>query len=355
MTKVLISVIVPIYNAEKYLAECIDSILAQTLIDFELLLINDASKDESLNICYKYAKKDKRIIVFNNGKNGGECVSRNVGIDNARGQYIVCIDADDVVLENHLESLNYCLNIPTGTLVHAPHFISKNDTLINSNVNHTPYFIENLQNNNNNKFDFLFAGPAWSKMMETDIIRNNKIRFRPGVKINGDHIFHLEYLMFVNSYKNVGKKSLIYYDRLESISKKHFSFEECFERVKLLFPLTKTVLERFNILEEVIITELYFTPINALISSIFALYRFPFKKSKIDRIGCLNELVLGNYSNYLNDYWHPKDLQFRIVKSVLKFRNIYIKDFCLFIIVFVKYSFLQKLKIKPLVKILNSN
>jgi glycosyltransferase involved in cell wall biosynthesis len=343
MKRVLISIIVPIYNAEKYLPACLDSILRNTFTDFELLLINDASNDNSLVICNQYAKKDNRIIVFNNGKNGGECVSRNAGIDNARGQYIVCIDADDEVLENHLESLNYCLNIPTGTLVHAPHFISKNDTIINSNVNHTPYFIENLQNNNNNKFDFLFAGPAWSKMMETDIIRNNKIRFRPGVKINGDHIFHLEYLMFMNSYKNVGKKSLIYFDRLESISKKHFSFEECFERVNLLFPLTKAVLERFNILEEVIKTQLYFTPINALISSIIALYRIPFKKEKKDRINCL-KVVFTNYGNDLNKYWYPTNFSERVLKQILKLNNYYLLDCCLSMIVFIRYSLLNIFK-----------
>jgi glycosyltransferase involved in cell wall biosynthesis len=212
---------VPIYNAEKYLPACIESILAQTFIDFELILINDASNDNSLLICNQYAKKDNRILVLNQEKNGGECVSRNIGIDIARGRYIVNIDADDQVLRNHLESLYFSSKIQSGTLVHAPHLKSRNG-VINDLRNRTygPCFIENLFKNENNNFSFLFAGPAWSKLLETDIIRSNNVRFRPGIKINGDHIFHLEYLMYVKSYKNVGVSTYVYFYNTDSISKK---------------------------------------------------------------------------------------------------------------------------------------
>jgi glycosyltransferase involved in cell wall biosynthesis len=342
MKSVIISVIVPIYNAEKHLPACINSILLQTFRDFELLLINDASKDNSLVICNQYANKDNRIIVFNQKKNGGECVSRNVGIDNAKGKYIVCIDADDRVLENHLESLYLSSKIPSGTLIHAPNLTSINGFCSEKSRSNKSYYIKNLLKNDKNKFDFLFAGPAWSKLIETEIIKSNNIRFRHGVKINGDHIFHLEYLMYIKEYINVGVESYIYSNNPESISKKHFSFDECFERVQLMIPMTKSVLERFNVHDNLIQRNLYSTPINALISSIYALYRFPFKKRKIDRIDCLN-MVLGNYSNYLKDYWLPKDLQNNVVKIALKFSNIYLMDFCLGIIVFIKYSFLIKI------------
>ena len=342
MNNVIISIIVPIYNAEKYLPACIDSILSQTFRDFELLLINDASKDNSLQICNQYAEKDNRIIVFNQENNGGECVSRNVGLDNANGKYIVCIDADDIVLENHLQSLYYSATIPPGTLVHAPHLTSTNGFIDGMNEKQIPYFIENLFGKSE-KVDFLFAGPAWSKMMETNIIRNNNIRFRPGVKLNGDHIFHLEYLMFINAYKNVGEKTLIYFNRPESISKKHFSFEECFERVNLMIPMTKSVLERFNIVDRQVKINLYFTPITAIISSIFALYRTPFKKIKKDRLICLNE-VLTNYRGYLNQYWIPKNFVDKLIKVVLMNKNLFYMDFIISILIFVRYSVISQLK-----------
>ena len=89
-----ISIIVPVYNTEKYLHRCVDSILAQTFTDFELLLIDDGSKDNSGKICDEYAAKDNRIRVFHK-ENGGVSSARNLGLDNACGKYIIFMDADD--------------------------------------------------------------------------------------------------------------------------------------------------------------------------------------------------------------------------------------------------------------------
>lgn len=89
-----ISVIVPVYKAEKFLRKCIDSILAQTFTDFELLLIDDGSPDNSGKFCDEYAEKDSRIRVFHK-ENGGVSSARNVGLDNARGEWIAFVDADD--------------------------------------------------------------------------------------------------------------------------------------------------------------------------------------------------------------------------------------------------------------------
>ena len=89
-----ISVIVPVYNVEMFLRRCIDSILAQTFTDFELLLIDDGSKDKSGEICDEYATKDVRIRVFHK-QNGGVSSARNVGLNHAIGEYICFCDADD--------------------------------------------------------------------------------------------------------------------------------------------------------------------------------------------------------------------------------------------------------------------
>ena len=98
----MISVIVPVYNAEKYLNRCIDSVLAQTYTNFELLLINDGSKDRSGEICDEYAKKDNRIRVFHKG-NAGVSKARNLGLDNAKGEWVTFIDSDDWVREDFLQ------------------------------------------------------------------------------------------------------------------------------------------------------------------------------------------------------------------------------------------------------------
>ena len=98
-----ISIIVPVYNAEKYLHRCIESILAQTFKDFELLLIDDGSKDSSGYICDEYAEKDERVRVLHK-VNGGVSSARNLGLNNARGEWGTFADSDDEVCEDWLST-----------------------------------------------------------------------------------------------------------------------------------------------------------------------------------------------------------------------------------------------------------
>lgn len=102
--KELVSIIVPIYNVEEYLAKCVDSILAQTYKNIEIILVNDGSPDNCLNICLAYAKNDSRVTVINK-KNGGLSDARNAGIAKATGKYLVFIDSDDYIENNMIEEL----------------------------------------------------------------------------------------------------------------------------------------------------------------------------------------------------------------------------------------------------------
>ena len=99
-----ISVIVPVYNVEKYLLECVDSILAQTFTDFELILINDGSQDNSGAICDEYADKDSRIAVIHQ-ENQGQAAARNNAIVIAKGEWITFVDSDDLIHPQMLEIL----------------------------------------------------------------------------------------------------------------------------------------------------------------------------------------------------------------------------------------------------------
>lgn len=100
----MISIIVPVYNAEKYLRRCVDSILCQTYSDIQVILINDGSTDSSLDICRKYEKDDPRITVID-GKNEGASAARNKGLAEANGEYIGFVDSDDVIAPNYYETL----------------------------------------------------------------------------------------------------------------------------------------------------------------------------------------------------------------------------------------------------------
>jgi glycosyltransferase involved in cell wall biosynthesis len=99
-----VSVIVPVYNAGKFLVRCLDSIISQTLLDIEIICINDGSTDDSLEILEKYAAKDSRMVVFRQD-NLGQGAARNVGLESARGEYVGFVDADDWIELNYFEKL----------------------------------------------------------------------------------------------------------------------------------------------------------------------------------------------------------------------------------------------------------
>lgn len=103
-----ISVIVPVYNVDKYLRQCVDSILGQTFLDFEVILVDDGSTDRCGIICDEYATKDDRVRVIH-GVNSGVSVARNKGIDLSRGEYIAFVDGDDILAANYFEILYHAM------------------------------------------------------------------------------------------------------------------------------------------------------------------------------------------------------------------------------------------------------
>ena len=104
MNNDLISIIVPVYNVEKYIVRCLESILSQTYKNIEVIIVNDGSVDKSGEICERYAKKDNRIKLINKS-NGGLSDARNKGIDQANGIYITFVDSDDYISQNYVEIL----------------------------------------------------------------------------------------------------------------------------------------------------------------------------------------------------------------------------------------------------------
>ena len=121
----VISVIVPVYNAEKYLNRCIDSILDQTFKDFELILVDDGSKDSSGDICEKYAGRDQRIKVIHQ-ENKGQAAARNRGVLNAAGEWIAFVDADDMIQQQMLEYL-YRAVISTNSKIAVCKLLESNE------------------------------------------------------------------------------------------------------------------------------------------------------------------------------------------------------------------------------------
>ncbi|HFI0696139.1 TPA: glycosyltransferase family 2 protein [Streptococcus suis] len=127
----LISVIVPIYNVEKYLAKCLDSILGQTYKNIEVILVNDGSPDNSEAICLAYASKDNRIVYYKK-ENGGLSDARNFGLDRMSGKFVTFVDSDDYLAPQFLEDLYHAIKKHDAQVAMCPFHIvfEENDNLI---------------------------------------------------------------------------------------------------------------------------------------------------------------------------------------------------------------------------------
>ena len=114
--KSTVSIVIPVYNAENFIKDCLDSILSQTYKDFEVILINDGSTDSSEKIIEEYIKKDDRICLINQ-ENQGAPKARNLGIKKSKGKYIMFFDADDILKQNSLEILVSSISSNNASLV----------------------------------------------------------------------------------------------------------------------------------------------------------------------------------------------------------------------------------------------
>ena len=213
MSDSLISVIVPVYNSEQTLHRCIDSILGQTYRNFELLLINDGSKDRSGEICDEYARKDNRVKVFHK-ENGGVSSARNVGLDNARGEWITFCDSDDHVSKEWLSNM---LDNDTGCDLVVQGFSTpmENEPL-NGDINHFCVYSGPIKDGLILLLQRHILGYLWVKLFKTSIIRNHHIKFDKNIFLQEDELFILSYAKYCNSMTAIEKIGYFYNPPIEN-------------------------------------------------------------------------------------------------------------------------------------------
>lgn len=180
----LVSVIVPVYNAGKYLEKCIQSILCQTCRDFELLLVNDGSKDNSGAICEEYRKKDSRIKVLHKG-NQGVSSARNEGLKRCRGEYVAFVDSDDYVKENYLECLLTGLQ-EHGADISICNYWFKEENKMSPACRLESCLVASNSHMNYCKYGLLLI-TVWGKLFKRDVIYN--IFFDTAISFGEDSLF----------------------------------------------------------------------------------------------------------------------------------------------------------------------
>lgn len=207
----LITIIIPVFNTEKFLEKCIESVLGQTYKNIEIILINDASIDKSGEICEEYAKKYNNIKYINNKKNQGVSKTRNIGIENSTGRYICFIDSDDYISENYLENLYN--NNEESSLAMCEILRFCNGKIFTKKI---------LKNNINryNKIEFLqlykigLINSPCARLYDNNIINLSRIRFDEDLSLGEDLLFNFQYLKKVKNIKLI--PNIYYYYRQEN-------------------------------------------------------------------------------------------------------------------------------------------
>ena len=191
-----VSIIVPVYQVEKYIRQCIDSILAQTFTDFELILVDDGSKDRSGQICDEYAGMDKRVKVIHQ-KNSGVAAARNSGITCANGNYLCFVDADDWVEDSMIARCISQMKETDADILRHGHTMElwKDGKCENADKKNAPAFAKTLTHDQIAEKMELFwsncSNYVWNYVFKKEVI--GQIRF-PALTISEDHVFVLKVL-----------------------------------------------------------------------------------------------------------------------------------------------------------------
>ncbi len=221
MSKVKVSVIIPVYNAEKYLADTLDSVRMQSLKDIEILCIDDGSTDGSVEVLKEYAEQDNRIkILYQTEESKGAALARNVGLENARGEYLSILDADDLFRSDMLELLYNKLTQTKAQIVmcNAYEYDGDKDALypVDSYLR-KQYLPDKEVFSGRDVKDHLMQikyGNAWNCMFLRSFIEENKIRFR-NVRFNDDAEFVYIALALATRITTLDQR-LVYY-RVSSV------------------------------------------------------------------------------------------------------------------------------------------
>ncbi|WP_293916036.1 MULTISPECIES: glycosyltransferase [unclassified Sphingobacterium] len=212
---VQVSVIVPVYNAGTTLERCVDSILHQSYVSFEVILVNDGSQDNSADICLRYSEKDDRIRVIHQ-ENGGVSRARNTGLDIATGSYVTFIDSDDKIEAEYLKELMKWRDSDL-VLCSSATFPDNRKTIFSDAVYNS---VDDIGRCLSSTVVSGFTYP-WGKLYRSSIIKREQLRFDCDLFSGEDTLFNNKYLLHINSLKVSSYEGYVYtHGRIGQLSSK---------------------------------------------------------------------------------------------------------------------------------------
>lgn len=197
MRNILISIIIPVYNTEKYLPACLESVLSQSFSDFEILLVDDGSTDESGRICEVYAQKDDRIRVFHK-ENGGVSSARNLGLDNASGEWIYFVDSDDQILPGGLQTMIDCISDDVDIILGGYKRFNESGDVVYEIDDRVVCLMDKRESlstlyaRHGKYYDYLTYGCI--RLLRNRIIQKYKLRFDTEISNKEDTLFLVQYI-----------------------------------------------------------------------------------------------------------------------------------------------------------------
>ena len=234
MSDISISVLMPVYNSEKFLEETVQAVINQSYTNWELILVDDGSTDNSKKLCDELRKKENRI-KFIDKKNTGVSDTRNVALKNAKGQYVVFVDSDDLIHKDYLKLLVNSMN-KYNTDLSVCNFIerkiSNTGKVEDINIEFCPKEVMEMAEMKDYIMDFGNSGllnPLWNKIYKNQIIKDNNITFDEKVETGEDFIFNLQYFRKVKKISFI-KDSLYYYIRRNNNSITYKYIENMYEK-----------------------------------------------------------------------------------------------------------------------------
>lgn len=296
-----ISIVVAVYNAEKTLNKCIESLLNQTYKNIEIILLNDCSKDNSLDICNEYSKANDNVKVISNDRNSGVSNTRNNGIDNSTGEYICFVDSDDYVESNYIEVLYYYYQkyntVPICGFVYHDEYNHAKPVKYSWSGNEE---LVSLGEAFRLKSE-LYLTALWNKLFDRRLIVEKNIRFDTNISVGEDLRFSIEYFDKNNiSEVYVLKKPLYHYMKLSGNSLIS-GFVDDFDRERESLLLIKNLANKYKenvdkeyekAIEQVKISMIYLIMREKKLS----------KKCKIEKIKRID--FTFNYKKYLLEKVH---------------------------------------------------
>lgn len=265
----LISIIIPVHNVERYLPECLDSVLAQTNDDFEVILVNDGSKDTSGEICDSYAEKDNRIRVFHQA-NAGSSTARNIGICKAQGKYICFIDSDDTVTPHYLQAFLPGIEQNAELCVQGliEHVAGRETYKKQFTGTSHPSVVSALDAGL-----LHYRGPV-CKLFHADIISKYDIKFPAHIVYGEDAVFFYSYLSYISTVYTSAECCYYYRKGIESVTQRRHDPEALLDYLE--FSVGK-------------VTEMYQKEIKTP--------ELPDYSSLVELKGILANMIACNYSN----------------------------------------------------------